>query len=265
MLAERYFPLESKRYRSISRVFNRLNPSFFASLALLYSIWTIFLSGSSVSYRVLTDNDYWHWSSFNIFSIFSLILIGLVEIKYLKQSNDSSLLKSFVFNFFNGYVLFILGTSIVGITSPAFFDAIFYVLYFSTVHIVWSMPLNIEKKLFPKKSESIKILFPCLVLMVAISIYGFWSSDPYLATASGLYIPFYLVAILLPNAIRHYQRLRIFGVAIPVFFIGVHFPWFLVISILIFWVLRYYNYFSTGTVLPSFKVIDPSIQKKKNG
>ena len=110
-----------------------------------------------------------------------------------------------------------------------------------------------------------KTLLLCLVLTVVISIYGFWSSDPYLATASGLYIPFYLVTILFPNAIRHYQRLRIFGVAIPVFFIGVHFPWFLVISILIFWILRYFHYFNSGVVIPSFKVIDPSIQKKKNG
>jgi len=155
--------------------------------------------------------------------------------------------------------------SIVGISFSAFFDAIFYVLYFSTVHIVWSMQLNIEKELFPKKSESIKTLLPCLMLTVVISIYGFWSSDPYLATASGLYIPFYLVTILFPNAIRHYQRLRIFGVAIPVFFIGVHFPWFLVLSILIFWILRHFHYFNSGVVIPSFKVIDPSIQKKKNG
>ena len=86
MLAERYFPLESKRYRSISRVFNRLNPSFFTGLALLYSIWAIFLSGSSVSYRVLTDNHYWYWSSFNLITTFSLILIGFIEIKYLEQS-----------------------------------------------------------------------------------------------------------------------------------------------------------------------------------
>ena len=155
--------------------------------------------------------------------------------------------------------------SIVGISTSAFFDAIFYVLYFSSVHIVWSMPLNVEKELFPKKSESMKTLLLCLVITVVISIYGFWSSDPYLATASGLYIPFYLVTILFPNAIRHYQRLRIFGVAIPVFFIGVHFPWFLVISILIFWILRYFHYFNSGVVIPSFKVIDPSIQKKKNG
>ena len=146
MLAERYFPLESKLYRSISRVFNRLNPSFFGGLASLYSIWAIFLSGSSVSFRVLTDNDYWHWSSFNLITIFSLILIGFIEIKYFKQSNDSSLLKSFIFNFFNGYVLFLLGMSIVGISSSAFFDGIFYALYFSTVHIVWNMQLNIEKE-----------------------------------------------------------------------------------------------------------------------
>ena len=180
MLAERYFPLESKRYRSISRVFKRLNPSFFAGLALLYSILAIFLSGTSVSYRVLTDNNYWHWSSFDLITIFSLILIGFVEVKYLKQPNNSSLLKSFTFNFFKGYVLFLLGMSIVGISPSAFFDAIFYVLYFSTVHIVWSTPLNIEKELFPKKSESMKTLLPCLMLTVVISIYGFGLTIPIL-------------------------------------------------------------------------------------
>ena len=83
---------------------------------------------------------------------------------------------------------------------------------------------------------------------------GYINDDPIISTIGAVYAPFPLVALIFPSAIRHIQRCRMHVIFVPAMFLSVRFPWFLIMVTLLFWILRYYNYFRFGEVKPSFKV-----------
>ena len=98
------------------------------------------------------------------------------------------------------------------------------------------------------------ILLTITLLTVFVSIVGYLNDDPMISTIAAVYTPFPLVALIFPPAIRHIQRCRMHVVFIPAMFLSVRFPWLLIMVTLLFWILRYYNYFRFGEVKPSFKV-----------
>ena len=91
-------------------------------------------------------------------------------------------------------------------------------------------------------------------LTILSSIIGYINDDPIISTIGAVYAPFPLVALIFPSAIRHIQRCRMHVIFVPAMFLSVRFPWFLIMVTLLFWILRYYNYFRFGEVKPSFKV-----------
>ena len=265
MLIEKYFPIDSSRYKFFSRKFDILKKIRFGALSRLFGVWTIFLSGSSVAYRLNDRWHYWEWSTIDIATVISLALISVLELKFKLKNINSRPLGNYLFIFIKGFSLFFLGMFLVDFSINGLIYGFIYTFFYVMLHLVWSLHIDAEKDNFPSKADSITTLTFSLAILTISLFVGFRYDDPILSTISGVYSPFVLVALVFPNAIRHYQRLRIYGVFIPVFFIGVHFPWFIILSLSLFWILRYYHFFAHGMVQPTFKVIDPSIQKEKNG
>ena len=85
----------------------------------------------------------------------------------------------------------------------------------------------------------------------------YMNDDPMISTIAAVYTPFPIVALIFPSAIRHIQRCQMYVVFIPAMFLSVRFPWFLIVVVLLFWLLRYFHYFRNGEVKPSFKVVLP--------
>ena len=86
------------------------------------------------------------------------------------------------------------------------------------------------------------------------SILGYINDDPMVSTAAAVFLPFPLVALFFPIAIRHLQRCRIYVVFIPTMFLSMRYPWLLGLLCPLFILSRHYYYFTTGKPNPTFKV-----------
>ena len=93
-----------------------------------------------------------------------------------------------------------------------------------------------------------------ITLIIFGTVMGFQFDDPVASTVSTVYLPFLLVALIMPAHIRHLQRARIYGVFIPAVFLVVRFPWFLIPLCTLFFLLRLYHYFRFNIVYPTFGV-----------
>ena len=94
---------------------------------------------------------------------------------------------------------------------------------------------------------------PSIFTLISSSL-GFYLDDPVISTVSTVYLPFLIVAIVMPAHKRHLQRARIYGLFIPAVFLSIRYPWFLVPLWSLFFVLRIYHYFRYKIVFPTFAV-----------
>ena len=107
------------------------------------------------------------------------------------------------------------------------------------------------------KKDIYKLLIIVLALSLLASFLGFSNDDPMISTVAAVYIPFPLVALVFPAAIRHLQRSRSYVVFIPAMFLSMRFPWFLFLLVPLFVLSRHYFYFTSGKIYPTFKVDTP--------
>ena len=129
-----------------------------------------------------------------------------------------------------------------------------YIIFFLVGYMVWSIQIDLKEKNPPLKATILPFLIIITLLTILSSIIGYINDDPIISTIGAVYAPFPLVALIFPSAIRHIQRCRMHVIFVPAMFLSVRFPWFLIMVTLLFWILRYYNYFRFGEVKPSFKV-----------
>ena len=132
-----------------------------------------------------------------------------------------------------------------------------YLLFYISVWLVFSIELiGKDDKSISIAGSSPRILnlvFSTLFIIVG-SIIGFHFDDPVASTVSTVYLPFLIVALIMPVHVRHLQRARIYGVFIPAVFLTVRFPWFLIPLWALFFLLRLYHYFRFNIVYPTFGV-----------
>ena len=132
-----------------------------------------------------------------------------------------------------------------------------YLLFYIAVWLVFSIEsIQQDDKSFEIAGSSPRIrnLVGSTILIVFGSVMGFQFDDPVASTVSTVYLPFLLVALIMPVHIRHLQRARIYGVFIPAIFLVVRFPWFLIPLCTLFFLLRLYHYFRFNIVYPTFGV-----------
>ena len=81
-----------------------------------------------------------------------------------------------------------------------------------------------------------------------------------MSTIAAVFLPFPIVALVFPSAIRHLQRCRMYVVFIPAMFLSMRYPWFLFMILPLFLFSRYYYYFTRGDVIPTLKVNEPDTE-----
>jgi len=179
----------------------------------------------------------------------------LSEIK--KKTKKINNLRSLLYFIVIGSMALLLGSigpkfSVVAIKNYAP-----YLLFYIAVWLVFSIEsIQQDDKSFEIAGSSPRIrnLVGATTLIIVGAVMGFQFDDPVASTVSTVYLPFLLVALIMPAHIRHLQRARIYGVFLPAVFLVVRFPWFLIPLCTLFFLLRLYHYFRFNIVYPTFGV-----------
>ena len=257
MLAEKYIPKGTKRYKSLSKLFNSFDKLFSFSPLRWFGVWAILIAGDNVVSHLSDRWMYWSWNSLSIYLIIALIIFPyldyLLNSKYedLKQVNSVSAVGKI---FLYGFCLFIVGANPLYLSLEALYFGLPYILFFLVGHITWGISINNGNSNKFLKKEIIPNL--CLIILgcLAASMLGYINDDPMVSTAAAVFLPFPLVALFFPIAIRHLQRCRIYVVFIPTMFLSMRYPWLLGLLCPLFILSRHYYYFTTGKPNPTFKV-----------
>ncbi|MBC8345971.1 MAG: hypothetical protein ISR82_00715 [Candidatus Marinimicrobia bacterium] len=264
MLAEKYFPIESGRYGRLSNLAKKLDGFFTLKPERWFGIWAMVLAGANVAQHIQDRWFYWDWSTFSfLFMAILIFSIGwdrfIQKFPIFPKKIDS--IKSGIFTLVIGFTLFLLGTIPQRFNVDVFSFGLPYFLFFLVGHMTYSIPILVKengKKQSPNKGEMAPILAIIIGLTSLSVLAGVIHDDPMISTIAAVYSPFPIVALLFPSAVRHLQRCRMYVVFTPAMFLGVRFPWFLILILLLFWILRHYHYFRHGEVKPSFKVDLPT-------
>jgi len=261
MLAEKYFPQGSGRYGRLATIVEKMDG--FASLKpeRWFGIWAMVLAGANVSAHVEDRWLYWDWSSLSyvLLVIFAFAAYWDKRFPVFSQKIDS--VKSGLWMFLMGFILFLLGTIPKGFNADVMAFGLPYFIFFLVGHMTYSIPIQVKdngENHSPTKGEMAPML-AIIILLTSLSVVaGVIHDDPMISTIAAVYSPFPIVALIFPAAVRHLQRCRMYVVFIPAMFLAVRFPWFLILTVLLFWLLRHYHYFRHGEVRPSFKVDLPT-------
>ena len=261
MLAEKYFPPGSGRYGRLATIVEKMDG--FASLKpeRWFGIWAMVLAGANVSAHVEDRWLYWDWSSLSYVLLVILAFATYWDKRFpvFKQNIDS--VKSGLWMFLMGFILFLLGTIPKGFNVDVLVFGLPYFIFFLVGHMTYSIPIQVKddgENHSPTKGEMAPILAIIIALTCLSVVAGVIHDDPMISTIAAVYSPFPIVALIFPAAVRHLQRCRMYVVFIPAMFLAVRFPWFLILTVLLFWMLRHYHYFRHGEVKPSFKVDLPT-------
>ena len=262
MLLARFAPIDSKRYEKLAQVAKSIDQIIEWLPTQLFGIWTIFVAGMALGKAQSDRYNFWDWSDWLI-GILGLLVITIIysplkkKLKINKiQEIDftkNSLTYTFYFIFF--LLLFAIGwLTISSLNMHDLIDGSTQYLAFSLslvfIHSIKHEDINI----FDLKHKNIQTVVAILLLLFC-SFSGYISDDPVLSTASIVSLPF-LVVLLFGKHIRHLERAKFYPIFIFAMFVVSREAWFLIPLLLLFFVLRSYNYLLYQKVYPSFGVTD---------
>ena len=260
MLAERYILKGTGFYKKLSRSFTVFDSFFNLSPLRWFAVWAMIVSGNNVAIHLENRWVYWNWDSFSFYLVFLLIISSFIDFIFItKLFNRNG--KSFYFEqviiFLYGFFLFLLGSNPLKLSSNLILIGFPYILFFLAGNLTWKIPLNIFSSSMPSKKNFAPFLAITIAFTFIAALVGYLNDDPMISTIAAVYLPFPLVAIVFPPAIRHLQRCRMYVIFIPLMFLAMRYPWFIFIILPLFLLSRYYFYFTHGNVVPSFKVDQP--------
>ena len=254
MLAEKYFPKRSSQYQSLGKLFQKLDGFGALKPERWFAVWTMVLSGANVTAHINDRYTYWEWSSFSILLLVIMTLSIWWVTKFPVLAEGVTNLKTGLFALIIGFILFSIGTIPSGFDHMVFIYGLPYYIFFLVGFMTWSIPIDENNNSVPKKEKMAPMLLMISLLTLIAAVLGFIQDDPMISTIAAVYSPFPVVALTFKVAIRHIQRARMHVVFIPCMFIAVRFPWFLLMVVPLFIILRHYYYFVHGKVKPCFKV-----------
>ena len=260
MLAEKYILKDSIFYEKLSKSFSRFDTFFNLSPLRWFAVWTMIVSGINVAIHLENRWVYWDWSSFSIYALLALTLSSLLDYifksKLTNNSNQSLYLEQLAI-FVYGFILFLIGANPINFSLELFFFGLPYILFFMVGNIIWKIPIDIYSSPGIQKKDFAFPLLVGIIFTFLVSIIGYNNDDPMVSTIATVFLPFPIVAVSFPIAIRHMQRCRMYVVFIPAMFLSMRYPWFLCMILPLFLFSRYYYYFTRGEVLPTLKVNQP--------
>ena len=181
------------------------------------------------------------------------MIIGVLGFKFnfLPIQNISATFKSIKYHILLVFVLFWVGNSI----SNAIYvgNSVIYAMAYFALFLTHTVKLNESGQLIiSQKNKSIKAGISIILLLIS-GISGYFFNDPVVTTASIVSLPF-LILLLFGKHIRHLERAKFYPIFIFAMFAVSREAWFLIPILILFFVLRSYNYLRYQKVYPSFGV-----------
>ncbi len=217
------------------------------------------LSGTQMAYAEGNRWLYWDFSAVSFLVILLLFLVipwTRLFLHYPQFPKRVESIKDALLILAIGFILYVAGTLDHGFNPEIYIASIPYLFLYLANWLVFSIPMTQSENgrwVAPHSKPASRLVIVVLLTLIAVLV-GFLNDDPVCSTAAAVYLPFPLVTLVFPNHARHYRRARIYGVSIPAVFIGMRLPWFFILLVILFWGLRYYHYFRSGEVFPTFKV-----------
>jgi len=225
-----------------------------------FGMWCMVISGFNIIKGQENRYIFWDWNSGSLF-IFSVIILvtvwSILSARHPATPKKINNLRSLLYFMVIGSMALLLGSIGPKFSMVAIKNYAPYLLFYIAVWLVFSIEsIQQDDKSFEIAGSSSRIrnLVGATTLIIVGTDMGFQFDDPVASTVSTVYLPFLLVALIMPAHIRHLQRARIYGVFIPAVFLVVRFPWFLIPLCTLFFLLRLYHYFRFNIVYPTFGV-----------
>jgi len=225
-----------------------------------FGMWCMVISGFNIIKGQENRYIFWDWNSGSLF-IFSVIILvtvwSILSARHPATPKKINNLRSLLYFMVIGSMALLLGSIGPKFSMVAIKNYAPYLLFYIAVWLVFSIEsIQQDDKSFEIAGSSSRIrnLVGATTLIIVGTVMGFQFDDPVASTVSTVYLPFLLVALIMPAHIRHLQRARIYGVFIPAVFLVVRFPWFLIPLCTLFFLLRLYHYFRFNIVYPTFGV-----------
>ena len=225
-----------------------------------FGMWCMVISGFNIIKGQENRYIFWDWNSGSLF-IFSVIILvtvwSILSARHPATPKKINNLRSLLYFMVIGSMALLLGSIGPKFSMDAIKNYVPYLLFYIAVWLVFSIEsIQQDDKSFEIAGSSSRIrnLVGATTLIIVGIVMGFQFDDPVASTVSTVYLPFLLVALIMPAHIRHLQRARIYGVFIPAVFLVVRFPWFLIPLCTLFFLLRLYHYFRFNIVYPTFGV-----------
>jgi len=223
-----------------------------------FGMWCMVISGFNIIKGQENRYIFWDWNSGSLFIFFVIILVtvwSILSARHPATPKKINNLKSLLYFIVIGSMALLLGSIGPKFSMEAIKNYAPYLLFYIAVWLVFSIGfIQQDDKSTEIAGSRIRNLVGSTTLIIVGSVMGFQFDDPVASTVSTVYLPFLLVALIMPTHIRHLQRARIYGVFIPAVFLAVRFPWFLIPLWALFFLLRLYHYFRFNIVYPTFGV-----------
>lgn len=262
MLLARYAPIGSQRYEKLAQTANSFDKIMEWLPAQLFGIWSIFVAGMAAG-KAQSDRFYfWDWSDWLIGMVGIIVITNIyyplkkkLNIKEFDEINWMKNSKDLLFYYFFGILLFLLGWIIVNQSNFIHIinSVISYWFFLGAMLTVYTMKVK-DSLIYDIKAKYINTIVGILFLFGAIFM-GFIEDDPVISTAAIVSLPFLLV-LLFGKHIRHLERAKFYPIFIFAMFVVSREAWFLIPLLLLFFILRSYNYLRYQRVYPTFGVTD---------
>ena len=258
MLLARYAPVGTRRYEKLAQSIKSVDKIIEWIPAQLFGIWTIFVAGMSAG-KAQTDRFYfWEFSDW-VIGIISITVITLLigslgfKRKYLPINDISTSTKSMGYQLILAFILFTVGFSFFDLIS--IINAILYVIAYFAIYLIHTITYNnSEQRITSQNDKNTKTGIAILFLFTA-GIIGYAIDNPLLSTGAIVSLPF-LIVLFFGKHSRHLERAKFFPIFIFAMFVVSREGWFLIPLLILFFLLRSYNYLRYQKVFPSFGFSD---------
>ncbi len=262
MLLARYAPVGSQRFEKLAQSVKSFDKVIEWLPTQLFGIWSIFVAGMAAG-KAQTDRFYfWDWNDWLI-GVIGIIVIALLyspltkklKIKNLSEIDFTKSTATSIFYTLFGFLIFIVGWLIrfPSYNRDMVLLTTLYLIFFLMIILVHSVKYK-NNLIYDSGHKNIQTIVGIIILLSCI-MFGFSIDDPIISTASIVSLPFLLV-LLFGKHVRHLERAKFYPIFIFVMFVVSREAWFLIPVLLLFFILRSYNYLRYQKVYPTFGVTD---------
>jgi len=256
MLLARYAPVGSQRYEKLAQAAKSIDKIIEWLPVQLFGIWTVFVAGIAAGKATADRFYFWDWGDWliGLIGIAAItILIGFLRFKqkYLPVDDISVSYKTMGYHLILSFMLFEIGSLLYN--TIFVINAILYVMAYIAIYLIHTITYDkSEQKIVSPNDKNVKTGI-AIILFIIIAIIGYYFDDPVISTGSIVSLPF-LIVLLFGKHIRHIERANFYPIFIFAMFVVSREGWFLVPLLLLFFILRSYNYLRYQKVYPTFGV-----------